>query len=68
MSKHKNFTSGYAEMMRVTALCVGGGTLVGALVSERRLVGALSGAALGIVATFAYAGLKPKPKMQRDKV
>ena len=55
-------------MMRVTALCVGGGTLVGALVSERRLVGALSGAALGIVATFAYAGLKPKPKMQRDKV
>ena len=63
MSKHKNFTRGYGRSVNAVVYGLGGGTIVGALVSKRRVLGALAGAVLGLIGTIVVLNAtKPAPK------
>ncbi len=63
MSKHRNFTKNYGRSLNGAAIGVSGGTIVGALVSKRRVLGALAGAVLGLIsASVVLKATKPAPK------
>lgn len=65
MSKHKHLTGTAKRLERLVnwmAIGLGGGAIVGALVSERRVVGALVGAVVGVTGAGLVARASQRPQ------
>jgi len=69
MSKYKNLTGTPQDLQRIfrwKAIGLGGGAIIGALVSERRVVGALVGAVIGVTGVGLVTRATQRPqKVQR---
>lgn len=73
MSKNKNFSGGYFLAIGAMVIAVSGGAIVGARMSERRSMGALAGAGVGLLGAYAYFKLayakatRPAPKKDQTR-